>query len=202
MTTLGMSSTGKTSIIMRLLTDRWGRFDATIGASFATYVVDEIKYEIWDTAGNERFRSLLPMYYRSTDLMLMVFDLSNLDTINNLAEYLEGIMKTVKNEYRIIVVANKSDLIKGESYDKIVSDAERKVRALFYTFTDPNIRIHTFVTVSAKDGTGFDDVRVAINTCGSEMKAIKSGKNSSLDAAFTLDTNETRQTSYTCGKYC
>ena len=50
-----------------------------------------IKYKLWDTAGHERYRSLTSSYYRGADCVIIVFDLTNLDTFNDLRFWLDEI---------------------------------------------------------------------------------------------------------------
>lgn len=167
LTTLGGSSTGKTSLIMRLVYDRFGSTDATIGASYMTYKMDDITYEIWDTAGSERFKSLLPIYYRSSDIILLVFDLSRSDTIDDLSYYINGLSRHLNNEHRVIIVGNKSDLVN----DNEISSLDVIVRGLFENRND--VVVNEVVYVSSKTGYGINQLSKIIDSKGKEMKIIK-----------------------------
>ena len=87
---MGDVSVGKTSILTRYIKETFDNFsESTIGAAFFNKEViaengEKVVLEIWDTAGQERYDSLLPMYYRGANIILFVFDLSNIMTFNNL----------------------------------------------------------------------------------------------------------------------
>jgi len=113
---LGNSNAGKSSILFRYDTNNFcNNQDPTIGASFISKKVRTIEgydvlLDIWDTAGQERYRSLLPMYYRGASAIIIVFDITQ-----------ENSLKTIKNWYEeftdhndnkdvlVMVVGNKSD---------------------------------------------------------------------------------------------
>lgn len=78
---LGDSSVGKTSLLNRLITDKFDpNLPNTIGAAFISkeYTSNDrtVRLDIWDTAGQERYKSLTPMYYRNAKEALVCFDLS------------------------------------------------------------------------------------------------------------------------------
>lgn len=127
---LGDSSVGKTSLSHRIAEGEKYEFieknPSTIGIDFLTvpYVVagNNIKVEIWDTAGQERFRSLIPSYYKSSDIIFVVFDPDNEDSIKDLDYWFGSIeiqdkkneenfkYNPSKNKHNIYLLANKSDL--------------------------------------------------------------------------------------------
>ena len=112
---VGDSSVGKTSIISRLIS---GEFipdeQSTVGAMFVLYKVQSndqsIDLQIWDTGGQERFRSLGPIYYRNSRAGIVVFDISKLETYENLNSWIEDFTNTAGSDVLIYVVANKTDL--------------------------------------------------------------------------------------------
>lgn len=84
----GEAGVGKTSLCTRLLTNRFcPEEEPTIGASFMTYDAGGATLELWDTAGQERYRSLAPMYFRGARVYMMVYDVSNAATLNELVTW-------------------------------------------------------------------------------------------------------------------
>jgi small GTP-binding protein len=50
----------------------------------------KVRLQIWDTAGQERFRSMAPMYYRGANAAILVYDLTNLDSLADIKVWLDG----------------------------------------------------------------------------------------------------------------
>merc|ERR1712065_49422 len=87
---LGAVSVGKTSLSIQYVDKQFVEAKATIAAAFHTKSLQingaRVDLQIWDTAGQEKFRSLTPMYYRECAAALVVFDLSIGETLES-AEY-------------------------------------------------------------------------------------------------------------------
>lgn len=110
---MGKTYVGKSSIINRYIYDRFTPYTtATIGASYFTKVITvndkQIKLNLWDTSGLERYNSLLPMYYRGTHVAILVFDVTKLSTFNECQKMIEDIKNHV-DDVKIILLANKCD---------------------------------------------------------------------------------------------
>eukprot|EP00276_Gloeochaete_wittrockiana_P019478 CAMPEP_0184355032 /NCGR_PEP_ID=MMETSP1089-20130417/92837_1 /TAXON_ID=38269 ORGANISM="Gloeochaete wittrockiana, Strain SAG46.84" /NCGR_SAMPLE_ID=MMETSP1089 /ASSEMBLY_ACC=CAM_ASM_000445 /LENGTH=202 /DNA_ID=CAMNT_0026691427 /DNA_START=35 /DNA_END=640 /DNA_ORIENTATION=+ len=112
---LGDQSVGKTSIITRFTYDTFdSNYQATIGIDFLSktmYLEDRtIRLQLWDTAGQERFRSLIPSYIRDSSVAVIVYDISNRNTFNNTAKWIEDVRGERGNDVIIVLVGNKFDL--------------------------------------------------------------------------------------------
>ena len=84
---LGDSGVGKSSLVLRFVTNSFKPYsESTIGASFTTKLITleekSIKYQIWDTAGQEKYHSLAPMYYRGAAAAIIVYDITRLVSIS------------------------------------------------------------------------------------------------------------------------
>jgi small GTP-binding protein len=116
---LGASSVGKTSIIHRYCNGAFmsGLF-STVGAGFFTHTRmvsgTEVTLLLWDTAGEERFRSVAPSLLRGANGLILVYDLGNAASVGDLGIYLEMFLDTVKVdmslELPVVLLGNKSDL--------------------------------------------------------------------------------------------
>ena len=91
---IGESGVGKTSIISRYMTDKFSAtLGSTPGANFTTKTVflkDEnqsIKFEIWDTAGQEKFRSLAKVFYKNAAICILVYDITKKQTFEELQKF-------------------------------------------------------------------------------------------------------------------
>ena len=110
---IGDVSVGKTSIINCLLGQKFSdEYEPSIGIDFFSknikYKNKIIKLQIWDSAGQEKFKSLIPNYIRGASLIFLVYDISNKKTFNNLNNWIDFI-----NSYEqtiIVICGNKIDL--------------------------------------------------------------------------------------------
>ena len=91
---IGESGVGKTSIISRYMTDTFSTtLGSTPGANFTTitvYLKDEnqsIKFEIWDTAGQEKFRSLAKVFYKNASICILVYEITRKASFEQLKEF-------------------------------------------------------------------------------------------------------------------
>ena len=92
---IGESGVGKTSIITRLTKDEFSENqETTMGASYTTKVLQlkkfqnrEIKVNIWDTAGQEAYRSLTKIFYKEASIAILVYDITKKDTFTEMKDY-------------------------------------------------------------------------------------------------------------------
>ena len=114
---LGSQGVGKTSLILRYTTRLFSLSPAaaTIGSSLHTRKLVHsgvrVKLQIWDTAGQERFRSMAPIYYRGAHVCVLVYDVADRTSFEDVRGWLEELGKTVPKETVIFVVGSKVDLV-------------------------------------------------------------------------------------------
>lgn len=172
---LGNSSTGKTSIVYRLLNDGFSSDgESTIGASFATLKHNDIIYEIWDTAGQERYNSLVPMYTRNAEIIIFVFDLTNLETINRFDSYIKDLKNNLDDKFKVIIIGNKMDLFRGEL--SMVHDIISK-KIEFYEHLKDRI---VYVDTSAKSGKNIDLLKDKMDNYGQQIQIKYFGENRNI----------------------
>ena len=86
-------------------------YGMTIGADFSVYKIDDYILHIWDLAGQVRFSQILKEYYIGTVGCLIVFDITNPDSFQNVPTWIEQLVKNNENKIvPIIIVGNKADL--------------------------------------------------------------------------------------------
>ena len=114
---LGASAVGKTSIILRYLSNRFRETsDSTIGAAYSSKLFTnkdgtKEKIELWDTAGQERYKSLVPMYYREAHGALIVYDITDKHSIKEAHNWVNEFKTKGPNNIKIVIVGNKYDLV-------------------------------------------------------------------------------------------
>lgn len=112
---LGESKVGKTSLCSRYVSGEWdSNSAATISASCfnkdLTIDDNKIKFYIWDTAGQEQFRSISPIYYRSAHVAILVFDLTSIPTMEVANYWMNELKSNGPTGVPLVAIANKSDL--------------------------------------------------------------------------------------------
>lgn len=150
---LGAASVGKTSVIHRYCN---GVFQpdtlSTIGAGFFTHSINigntEVTLLLWDTAGEERFRSVAPSLLRGANGLVLVYDVTQPSSFDDLNVYLEMFLDTVQVdmacELPILLLGNKNDL--GSQVNQSNIDA----------WCSKNRIVHKYVG-SAKTGDNIED---------------------------------------------
>ncbi|KAM9309239.1 ras-related protein Rab-42b [Pholidichthys leucotaenia] len=114
---LGDSSVGKSSLLKRYTEDLFlETINETIGVDFYVHFLEvepgvRVKLQFWDTAGQERFRSVTRSYYRNSVGGMLVFDVTNRDTFDNIKEWHAEMRERVQ-PYKVlfILVGQKCDL--------------------------------------------------------------------------------------------
>merc|ERR1712087_570555 len=112
---LGDSRVGKSSVVIRFVKNEFDQYKfPTIGATFLTQSVSVgnylVKFEIWDTAGQEKYRSLAPLYYRGASAALVVYDITNRESFENARKWIEEVQTQEGSHVVIGLAANKVDL--------------------------------------------------------------------------------------------
>lgn len=69
-----------------------------------------IKLQLWDTAGQERFRSLIPSYIRDSNVAVIVYDITNVNSFQNINKWYEDVKAARGKEVLVVIVGNKADL--------------------------------------------------------------------------------------------
>lgn len=163
---LGDSGVGKTSLLVQFNTGTFqpSHFAATVGIGFTNKVVNvdesRVKLQIWDTAGQERFRSVTHAYYRDAHALLLLYDVTNKTSFDNVRAWLSEIREYANEDVVIMLLGNKSDcgqerVVKREDGERLAS--EYKV---------------PFMETSAKTGL---NVELAFLAVARELRAKKRG---------------------------
>ena len=148
---IGDSAVGKTNLLLKFTKNKFiDSHQLTLAVEFGAKDV-KIKnkiyrIQIWDTAGSERFRSITRSYYNNSVCAIVVYDIANKKSFENISSWIEEVKDNSLKVITIILVGNKIDLIK----EREVSTEEGKELA-----DKNNI---TFFETSAKTGKNVDDV--------------------------------------------
>eukprot|EP01095_Lingulamoeba_sp_RSL-Kostka_P003756 TRINITY_DN1476_c1_g1_i2.p1 TRINITY_DN1476_c1_g1~~TRINITY_DN1476_c1_g1_i2.p1 ORF type:complete len:206 (-),score=45.65 TRINITY_DN1476_c1_g1_i2:58-675(-) len=129
---IGDSGVGKTSLTYSFVCNKFRVYYAsTIPADFYSKEVQLeedsfVTLQIWDTAGQERFNSLGPCFYRGADACMLVYDVTNKDSFENIEKWRETFIKSANlsdpENFPFVVVGNKIDLNKNEVHKDTVEN--------------------------------------------------------------------------------
>ena len=114
---VGDAGVGKTTIIARITESPFNEvYEPSIGVDFMSksikYRGQNIKLQIWDTAGQEKYKGLIPSYVRNSSIVFVVYDISVKSTFDNIPKWLTFI-RSIENT-TLILCGNKIDLEKRE----------------------------------------------------------------------------------------
>ncbi len=159
----GDACTGKTSVLLRLARENFSSvYIPTIGLDFKLHSVslDEIRYklQVWDQAGQERFRTLTRGYYRGIQGVIIFYDASSQNTFDNVPYWIEEARKYGHSDATLMLVGTKCDC----SEKKLVTYETAK------EFADENDIL--FFEVSAKDET---NIELAVMALVAEIRQKK-----------------------------
>ncbi|KAI1728377.1 ras family domain-containing protein [Ditylenchus destructor] len=146
---IGDSGVGKTCVLYRFSDDAFNAtFISTIGIDFKIKTIElkgkKIKLQIWDTAGQERFHTITTSYYRGAMGIMLVYDITNAKSFDNIAKWLRNIDEHASEDVVKMLLGNKCDMA-----DRRVISKERGERIAI----DHGIR---FLETSAKANINID----------------------------------------------
>ena len=112
---IGDSGVGKTCILFRFSDDAFNTtFISTIGIDFKIKTIElrgkKIKLQIWDTAGQERFHTITTSYYRGAMGIMLVYDITNSKSFDNIAKWLRNIQEHANEDVEKMILGNKCDM--------------------------------------------------------------------------------------------
>ena len=148
---IGESKVGKTSLIKRFTKDQFGGvYLTTVGMDFQDKIIGienkKVRLQVWDSAGQERFRNITKSYFQSSDGLLVVYDIADKESFEKISFWMNSIKNYAPENVKLILVGNKCDLVN----ERQVSFEEGENYAKKY-----NIK---FFEASAKDGTNVNEL--------------------------------------------
>ena len=120
---IGDSCVGKSNILLKYLKNQFNENSkTTIGVEFGTKNIiinnKRIKIQIWDTSGQERYRSITSAYYKGAKGALIVYDITRKNTFDNIDKWITDLKLNGDKNICIIILGNKSDLIDKREINK------------------------------------------------------------------------------------
>ena len=193
---VGASGVGKTAIVNWLVNKNFKEEgQPTIGVEFKSYSLqaddENVKLQIWDTAGQERFRSVSKAYFRNALGAVLVFDLTQRQSFDELNMWINDLNSLCSPNAYIILVGNKSDL---EENRQIV-ETEAQEFAKRYNLV--------YLETSAKTGANVQETFVRLGQ--GILRHIKEGDikpNKPVESLETIHDSDTQRTNAQQGCRC
>ena len=134
---VGDSSVGKTSMLNMLVEKKFDPTqESTVGANYQLFINEvngtHVEMQVWDTAGQEKYKSLGPIYYRNAQAALVVYDQTNKETYDDLGSWIQAFVSVAGPDAIIAIVANKCDMDKCEVSETEASAWAANNQYLFY----------------------------------------------------------------------
>ncbi|CAN1236260.1 Ras-related protein RABD1 [Linum grandiflorum] len=157
---IGDSSVGKSCLLLRFADDSYvDSYISTIGVDFVSLSAFRLQCAVqffqWDTAGQERFRTITSSYYRGAHGIIIVYDVTDMESFNNVKQWLNEIDRYANDTVCKLLVGNKCDLVENKVVDT------QTAKALADELGIP------FLETSAKDSI---NVEQAFLTMAAEIK--------------------------------
>ena len=114
--TVGETQVGKTSLILRFI-DRVFYYDTktTIGVDFKVKRINllnkNVLVKIWDSAGQERFKTVTRQYYKNAEGVMLIYDVTSQKSFSMIEEWFKSIIENKRKDAQVILIGNKKDMV-------------------------------------------------------------------------------------------
>ena len=173
---VGSCGVGKTTIINKYLHKNTENTETTLGAIFWTFEHttkngNNLKLDFWDTAGQERYNSLIPMYSRNSDIVVLTYDIADKYSFRELDKWIKTVSQ-YNNTCDYIVIGNKID---KKIFRQIF---EEDVNKFIKKYPKLNIK---YIETSAKNGENISELFEIIFEIGNKRcKKMKKQENKNI----------------------
>ncbi|RZF39576.1 hypothetical protein LSTR_LSTR001097 [Laodelphax striatellus] len=144
---IGDSGVGKTCVLFRFSDDAFTpTFISTIGIDFKIKTVElrgkKIKLQIWDTAGQERFHTITTSYYRGAMGIMLVYDITNEKSFENIVKWLRNIDEHANEDVEKMILGNKCDMDDKRAVSKERGEAIAREHGIRFMETSAKANIN------------------------------------------------------------
>ena len=169
---LGDSTVGKTCFLLRYTDDTFLDLHmATIGLDYRlkTMILDDqkiVKVQLWDTAGQDKFRAITRNYYKGARGIILIYDVTNIKSYENIKKWINEIKEEISEKVTIVLIGNKIDNEK----ERKISKEQGEQLAQEYNVA--------FFETSAKSGVGINEsvFYLVKKIVEADPEALKKGK--------------------------
>ena len=155
---IGDAAVGKSNLLLRYVHGQFKpEYQLTIGVEFGAKNINisskVFRIQIWDTAGQENFRSITRAYYKNSVCALVVYDISSRDSFNNVTSWIEDCKNQSPKTIFMVLVGNKCDLEdkRQVSYEEGKEYADKNELLFFESSAKDGINVNEIFENSAKE---------------------------------------------------
>mmetsp|Transcript_7761 Transcript_7761/g.11311 ORF Transcript_7761/g.11311 Transcript_7761/m.11311 type:complete len:216 (+) Transcript_7761:140-787(+) len=195
---IGDTGVGKSCLLLQFTDKRFQPVhDLTIGVEFGARMITvedskQIKLQIWDTAGQESFRSITRSYYRGAAGALLVYDITRRDTFKHLSRWLDEARQHSQSNMVIMLIGNKSDLEhrRAVSTEEGLEFAEKNGLVFMETSAKTAANVEkAFIDTAAKI---HENIQSGVIDVNNESHGIKVGMGKSGNGSLSASGNNQR----------
>ena len=191
---IGDSAVGKSNILLRYVHEKFNEeFQSTIGVEFGAKNIqlnEKIyRIQIWDTAGQENFRSITRAYYKNSVCACIVYDITQKNSFENVKSWIEDCKKQSPKTVFLVLIGNKLDLEKQRqvSYDEGEEFARKNNMLFFETSAKTGENIENVFLTSAQKIA--DNIENGLYDLSNDSCGIKMGFNNNNNITLNKNRN-------------
>ena len=186
---IGDSSVGKSNIISKYKENKFDeKGQPSIGVQFiAKNVVIEnttFRLQVWDTAGQETFRSMTRIYYKNSSCAFIVYDITEKESFNHVESWINECKKIAPETVLLVLIGNKSDLNESRevSYEEGLKFAEKNKMLFFETSAKNGVNIENIFKKSVENiSNNIKEGKYDLTDDACGIKICKSEKNINIE---------------------
>ena len=175
---LGDSYVGKSSLINRLINNKFVELSSTLSIEYHTYIISindyKIRMQLWDTAGQEKYNSIISNYYKGTDVAIFVYSIDNQETFENIQMWFKHLKENNEDSLNILI-GNKLDMEKEGARVVSYENAENFAR-------DNNFFLIREISCKSKEAYEIEDIYEVFDEIGKYFYEKSKDRNNNADS--------------------
>ncbi|KAF7491786.1 Ras-related protein Rab-2A [Sarcoptes scabiei] len=200
---IGDTGVGKSCLLLQFTDKRFQPVhDLTIGVEFGARMITidnkQIKLQIWDTAGQEAFRSITRSYYRGAAGALLVYDITRRETFNHLTTWLEDARQHSNSSMVIMLIGNKCDLDSRREVRREEGEAFAREHGLIFMETSAKTAANVEEAFINNAKEIYEKIQEGVFDINNEANGIKIGPQLSSSNPKSSSGNQASRSSGSC----
>jgi len=175
---LGDSYVGKSSLINRLINNKFVELSSTLSIEYHTYIISindyKIRMQLWDTAGQEKYNSIISNYYKGTDVAIFVYSIDKQETFENIQMWFKHLKENNEDSLNILI-GNKLDMEKEGARVVSYEKAENFAR-------ENNFFLIREISCKSKEAYEIEDIYEVFDEIGKYFYEKSKDRNNNADS--------------------